>query len=120
MIMGGAVTTDAVLAQQYDARVKEIIGQINKMQETIVAGRPHPEKAAIDKVVAEARKLVLASHRQDLGAQGRGRPGGNPALCRRAAHPPGGRATSRRRTNLSPAGTRREQVREEAMAQRAG
>ena len=59
MIMGGAVTTDAVLAQQYDARVKEIIGNINKIQETIVAGATAPEeKAAIDKVVAE-RKLVL-------------------------------------------------------------
>ena len=59
MIMGGAVTTDAVLAQQYDARVKEIVGDINKIQETIVAGATAPEeKAAIDKVVAE-RKLVL-------------------------------------------------------------
>lgn len=59
MIMGGAVTTDAVLAQQYDARVKEIVGDINKIQETIVAGAAAPEeKAAIDKVVAE-RKLVL-------------------------------------------------------------
>ena len=42
MIMGGAVTTDAVLAQQYDARVKEIVGDINKIQETIVAGATAP------------------------------------------------------------------------------
>ena len=42
MIMGGAVTTDAVLGQQYDARVKEIVGDINKIQETIVAGATAP------------------------------------------------------------------------------
>ena len=42
MIMGGAVATDAVLAQQYDARVKEIVGDINKIQETIVAGATAP------------------------------------------------------------------------------
>ena len=51
MIMGSAVTTDEALAQQYDARVKEIIGQINKVQETIVASATAPqEKAALDKV----------------------------------------------------------------------
>ena len=44
MVMGGAVTTDAVLAQQYDAKVKEIIGGINKIQEGIVAGATAPEK----------------------------------------------------------------------------
>ena len=42
---------DEALAQQYDARVKEIIGQINKVQETIVASATAPaEKAALDKV----------------------------------------------------------------------
>ncbi len=61
MIMGSAMTTDEALAQQYDARVKEIIGQINKVQETIVASATAPaEKAALDKV-QEARKLVLAT-----------------------------------------------------------
>ena len=51
MIMGSAMTTDEALAQQYDARVKEIIGQINKVQETIVASATAPaEKAALDKV----------------------------------------------------------------------
>lgn len=61
MVMGGAVTTDAVLAQQYDAKVKEIIGGINKVQEDIVAAATAPEeKAALDKVLAE-RKVVLAA-----------------------------------------------------------
>ena len=51
MVMGGAVTTDAVLAQQYDAKVKEIIGGINKIQEGIVAGATAPEeKAALEKL----------------------------------------------------------------------
>ncbi len=61
MVMGAAVTTDAVLAQQYDAKVKEIIGNINKVQEGIVARATAPEeKAALDKVLAE-RKVVLAA-----------------------------------------------------------
>ncbi|MFY3383841.1 HAMP domain-containing protein, partial [Paracidovorax sp. MALMAid1276] len=61
MVMGGAVTTDAVLAQQYDAKVKEIIGSINKIQEGIVASATAPEeKAAIAKVLDE-RKRVLAA-----------------------------------------------------------
>ncbi len=61
MVMGAAVTTDAVLAQQYDAKVKEIIGNINKVQEDIVARAAAPEeKAALDKVLAE-RKVVLAA-----------------------------------------------------------
>ena len=55
MVMGAAVTTDAVLAQQYDAKVKEIIGNINKVQEDIVARAAAPqEKAALEKVLASA------------------------------------------------------------------
>ena len=61
MVMGGAVTTDAVLAEQYGAKVKQIIGNINKVQEGIVASATAPdEKAALDKVL-EARKAVLAA-----------------------------------------------------------
>ena len=105
MIMGGVVTTDAVLAQQYDARVKEIVGDINKIQETIVAGATAlRKKAAIDKVVAE-RKLVLEAVAKTWGAQGRGRCGGNPALCRRAAHPHGGALPQGARRIHRPAGT---------------
>jgi methyl-accepting chemotaxis protein len=59
MVMGAAVTTDAVLAEQYGAKVKEIIGAINKIQEGIMASATEPEeKAALDKVQAE-RKIVL-------------------------------------------------------------
>ncbi|AOG25192.1 methyl-accepting chemotaxis protein [Acidovorax sp. RAC01] len=59
MVMGAAVTTDAVLAEQYGARVKEIIGAVNKIQEGIVAAASTPEeKAALDRVMAE-RKVVL-------------------------------------------------------------
>jgi methyl-accepting chemotaxis protein len=72
MVMGGAVTTDAVLAQQYDAKVKEIIGGINKIQEGIVAGATAPEeKAALDKVLAE-RKLVLAATAKTWELKGAG------------------------------------------------
>lgn len=72
MVMGGAVTTDAVLAQQYDAKVKEIIGGINKIQEGIVAGARAPEeKAALDKVLAE-RKLVLAATAKTWELKGAG------------------------------------------------
>lgn len=72
MVMGGAVTTDAVLAQQYDARVKEIIGGINKIQEGIVAGATAPEeKAALDKVLAE-RKAVLAATAKTWELKGAG------------------------------------------------
>jgi hypothetical protein len=42
MVMGGAVTTDSVLAEQYGAKVKEIIGNINKVQEGIVAADHRP------------------------------------------------------------------------------
>ena len=72
MVMGGAVTTDAVLSQQYDAKVKEIIGGINKIQEGIVAGATAPEeKAALDKVLAE-RKLVLAATAKTWELKGAG------------------------------------------------
>ncbi|WP_426306757.1 methyl-accepting chemotaxis protein [Acidovorax facilis] len=72
MVMGGAVTTDAVLAQQYDAKVKEIIGGINKIQEGIVAAATAPEeKAALDKVLAE-RKLVLAATAKTWELKGAG------------------------------------------------
>ena len=72
MVMGGAVTTDAVLAQQYDAKVKEIVGGINKIQEGIVAGATAPEeKAALDKVLAE-RKLVLAATAKTWELKGAG------------------------------------------------
>ncbi|MBV7455643.1 HAMP domain-containing protein [Acidovorax sp. sif1233] len=72
MVMGGAVTTDAVLAEQYGAKVKEIIGNINKVQEGIVASATAPEeKAALDKVL-EARKAVLAATAKTWELKGAG------------------------------------------------
>ena len=44
MLMGAAVTTDAVLAQQFDAKVKEIIASINMVQERIVAQTTEPQE----------------------------------------------------------------------------
>ncbi|MBW8461138.1 methyl-accepting chemotaxis protein [Acidovorax sp.] len=72
MVMGGAVTTDSVLAGQYGAKVKEIIGNINKVQEKIVASATAPEeKAALDKVL-EARKAVLAATAKTWELKGAG------------------------------------------------
>ena len=59
MLMGAAVTTDAVLAQQYDAKVKEVIAGISKIQEGIVAQTLDPqEKAVLDQALVE-RKATL-------------------------------------------------------------
>ena len=72
MVMGGAVTTDSVLAEQYGAKVKEIIGNINKVQEGIVAAATAPEeKASLDKVL-EARKAVLAATAKTWDLNGAG------------------------------------------------
>ena len=72
MVMGGAVTTDSVLAEQYGAKVKEIIGNINKMQESIVASATAPdEKAALDKVL-DARKAVLVATAKTWELKGAG------------------------------------------------
>ncbi|PJI96619.1 methyl-accepting chemotaxis protein [Acidovorax sp. 69] len=72
MVMGGAVTTDSVLAEQYGAKVKEIIGNINKVQESIVASATAPEeKALLDKVL-EARKAVLAATAKTWELKGAG------------------------------------------------
>ena len=72
MVMGAAVTTDSVLAEQYGAKVKEIIGNINKVQESIVASATAPdEKAALDKVL-DARKSVLAATAKTWELKGAG------------------------------------------------
>ena len=72
MVMGGAVTTDAVLAQQYDAKVKEIIGNINKIQERIVASATAPEEKAALAKVQEERKRVLAATAKTWELKGAG------------------------------------------------
>ncbi|MDP2769093.1 MAG: methyl-accepting chemotaxis protein [Giesbergeria sp.] len=72
MVMGAAVTSDSVLAEQYNAKVKAIIGDITKIQEKIVAEATAPEeKAAIDKVLA-ARKAVLAATAKTWELKGAG------------------------------------------------
>ncbi len=62
MVMGGAVTTDAVLAEQYGSRVKEIIGGINKIQADIAKATVDPdEKQALDHIAAERKKTLDAT-----------------------------------------------------------
>ena len=118
MIMGGAVTTDAVLAQQYDARVKEIVGDINKIQETIVAGATAPEeKAAIDKVVAE-RKLVLEAVAKTWELKGAGDAVETQRFADEQLTPMVARYLKAQDEFIAQLERRREAVREEAMAQR--
>ena len=118
MIMGGAVTTDAVLAQQYDARVKEIIGDINKIQETIVAGATAPEeKATIDKVVAE-RKLVLEAVAKTWELKGAGDAVETQRFADEQLTPMVARYLKAQDEFIAQLERRREAVREEAMAQR--
>ena len=118
MIMGGAVTTDAVLGQQYDARVKEIVGDINKIQETIVAGAAAPEeKAAIDKVVAE-RKLVLEAVAKTWELKGAGDAVETQRFADEQLTPMVARYLKAQDEFIAQLERRREAVREEAMAQR--
>uniref|UniRef100_UPI0030FAFDF8 methyl-accepting chemotaxis protein n=1 Tax=uncultured Acidovorax sp. TaxID=158751 RepID=UPI0030FAFDF8 len=118
MITGGAVTTDAVLAQQYDARVKEIIGDINKIQETIVAGATAPEeKAAIDKVVAE-RKLVLEAVAKTWELKGAGDAVETQRFADEQLTPMVARYLKAQDEFIAQLERRREAVREEALAQR--
>ena len=118
MIMGGAVTTDAVLAQQYDARVKEIIGNINKIQETIVAGATAPEeKAAIDKVVAE-RKLVLQAVAKTWELKGAGDAVETQRFADEQLTPMVARYLKAQDEFIAQLERRREVVREEAIANR--
>ena len=60
MIVGATVTTDAALAQNYGAQVKEIIVKISKLQEKIAKEADSPEDKAALQAVAEARAKVLA------------------------------------------------------------
>jgi len=72
MVMGAAVTSDSVLAEQYNAKVKAIIGDINKIQEKVVAEATAPdEKAAVDKILV-ARKAVLAATAKTWDLKGAG------------------------------------------------
>ena len=72
MLMGAAVTSDAVLAQQYDARVKELNTAIGKIQEAIVARTSAPgEKAVLDQVLVQHRAVQAATAKTwDLKGEG--------------------------------------------------
>jgi len=62
MVMGAAVTTDAVLAEQYGSRVKEIIGSINKIQADIANATTDPaEKQALERIATERKKTLEAT-----------------------------------------------------------
>ena len=72
MVLGAAVTSDSVLAEQYNAKVKAIIGDIAKIQEKIVAEATQPdEKASVDKVLV-ARKAVMAATAKTWELKGAG------------------------------------------------
>ena len=72
MVMGAAVTSDSVLAEQYNAEVKANIGDIAKIQEKIVAEATQPdEKASVDKVLV-ARKAVMAATAKTWELKGAG------------------------------------------------
>ena len=59
MAMGSAVTTDAVLAEQYGARAKQISEEVTKLQKDVVAATiAEDEKPALAAVMA-ARQAVL-------------------------------------------------------------
>ncbi|MFZ4288789.1 methyl-accepting chemotaxis protein [Variovorax sp. HJSM1_2] len=59
MVLGGAVTTDPVLAQSYDAQVKDIIGRINVIQSEVVKSAVSSEDKQALENVASARSIVL-------------------------------------------------------------
>jgi methyl-accepting chemotaxis protein len=59
MVLGGAVTTDPVLAKSYDGQVKDIIGRINVIQgEVTKAATSSEDKQALENI-ASARSIVL-------------------------------------------------------------
>ena len=61
MIMSATATTDEALAKRYEARVKEIIGQLNVLQAQVMADAVEPlEKQAFQRV-AEMRTTVLGA-----------------------------------------------------------
>jgi methyl-accepting chemotaxis protein len=72
MVVGGAVTSDAVLAQQYDAQVKEITKRIGKFQDEIIKATSDPEEeAALEKISAEYKQILQATVKAwDLKGQG--------------------------------------------------
>ena len=98
--------------------MKEIVGDINKIQETIVAGATAPEeKAAIDKVVAE-RKLVLEAVAKTWELKGAGDAVETQRFADEQLTPMVARYLKAQDEFIAQLERRREAVREEAMAQR--
>jgi len=74
MAMGSAVTTDAVLAEQYGARAKEISAEVTKLQEAVVKATTADEQKKALATVMAARQAVLdgTAKTWDLKAAGDG------------------------------------------------
>ncbi|MGP1682156.1 MAG: methyl-accepting chemotaxis protein, partial [Giesbergeria sp.] len=72
MVMGAAVTSDAVLAEQYNAKVKAIIGEVNKLQEKSVSEATAPEEKAAVEQVLTTREAVLAATAKTWELKGSG------------------------------------------------
>ena len=74
MLMGAAVTSDAVLAQQYDAKIKELLVAVGQLQGDIVAHTQQAqEKVALQEVLAQYAALQAATRRAwDLKGEGDG------------------------------------------------
>jgi methyl-accepting chemotaxis protein len=59
MVLGSAVTTDAVLGASYDAQVKDIIARISVIQGEVTKSATTPEDKQALEAVASARAIVL-------------------------------------------------------------
>ncbi|AVP58149.1 methyl-accepting chemotaxis protein [Pulveribacter suum] len=64
LLMGAAVTSDAVLAEQFDAQVKRFTASVTSAQDAIVAQTTDAqEKAVLEQVLAEYRAVQAATTR---------------------------------------------------------
>ena len=60
MVMGSSVTSDSALEARYNARVKELIAEISRLQEQVVQDASTPDDKAALENVARARTGLLA------------------------------------------------------------
>ena len=60
LVMGSSITDDPALEVRFNARVKELIAQITKLQEQVNKDATSPEDKAALAVVAQARTSLLA------------------------------------------------------------
>jgi len=59
MVLGGAVTSDPVLAKSYDGQVKDIIGRINVIQADVTKAATSPDDKQALENIAAVRSIVL-------------------------------------------------------------